>query len=240
MKPQLERLDKALANFGIGTRKEVKNLIREGKVAINGITATEPEAKISFQDQITVGGEFLDRREFYYYMIYKPVGCISATDDPREKTVMEYLPERMQNMDLFPIGRLDKDSEGLLIITNDGQTCHRLTSPKHNIWKLYTVRMDGKLDEKDIASFQKGVVLEDGYRSMPADLEILESGAVSLARVRLQEGKFRQIRRMLKMLGKEVTYLKREKMGDLELDPSLAPGEWRELREDEIQLLRNS
>jgi 16S rRNA pseudouridine516 synthase len=240
MKQNTDRLDKALAHMGIGTRRQVKTFIKTKRIQVNGVVITNSETKVSYEDRISFDGEILDRKEFYYIMIYKPVGCVTSTDDPRDKTVMEYLSERQQNMELFPIGRLDKDTEGLLVITNDGKLGHRLTSPKHNIWKTYYAEVKGKLEESDIKSFETGVQIDDGYICLPAELEIQESGESSKAIVKIREGKFRQIRRMFLALGKEVSFLKRLKMGDLHLDKTLKPGESRDLTEEEIQILINS
>lgn len=237
MQDKKERLDKILGNFGIGTRKEVKNLIRDGRIRINGEIVKAPETKASLDDEIFLDDELLDRKEFYYLMINKPTGCITATEDPREKTIMSYLNPREQRRGLFPVGRLDKDTEGLLLITNDGKLAHRLASPKHHVWKTYLAKVNGALTPRDIGKFEKGVSLDDGYVCKPARLEIRESGEISTAIVQIQEGKFRQIRRMFASLGKEVIYLQRQKMGELELDPGLELGAYRELRQDEIELL---
>ncbi|MCC5815305.1 MAG: rRNA pseudouridine synthase [Leptospira sp.] len=237
-----ERLDKALGNLGIGTRKEVKDFIRKQRVKVNGEIVKNPEVKVSYEDIIAFDEEVLDRKEFYFIMINKPTGCVSSTEDPRDKTVMEYLTEREQNRNLFPVGRLDKDSEGLLLITNDGKLAHKLTSPKHNFWKTYYVKTTGVLNQSDVRSFEKGVQIDDGYVCLPAKLEILHSGEeqdYAEAVVKIQEGKFRQIRRMFTALGKEVIYLQRTHMGELKLDENLKLGEYRELTDEEIQLLQN-
>jgi 16S rRNA pseudouridine516 synthase len=227
------RLDKVLSNLGIGSRKEVKLILKQKRVKVNGIIVTTPEAKITNKDIVILDDEVLIRKEFYYFMMYKPLGCVTSTDDPKDKTVMEYLSDRHQNMELFPVGRLDKDTEGLLLITNNGKLTFNLTSPKHHVYKIYYAEVSGKLGTTDVSSFENGVTLDDGYKSLPANLEIIESGDSSKAFVKIREGKFRQIRRMFSMLGKEVTFLKRIKMGNLALDDSLIPGEYRELTLEE-------
>jgi 16S rRNA pseudouridine516 synthase len=234
----MDRLDKALGNLGIGTRKEVKTIIKSGSVKVNGAIETNSDRKISLEDILELDGEILNRQENYYFMMYKPVGCITATEDTRESTVMDYLSDRERRMYLFPVGRLDKDTEGLLLITSDGKLGHHLTSPRHHITKTYFARVQGKVSEQDQKAFQDGVVLDDGYKSKPAELDILISDEISEVRIRIQEGKFRQIRRMFESLGKLVIYLKREKMGTLELDPGLNPGEYRPLHPGELESLK--
>ncbi|WCL50020.1 pseudouridine synthase [Leptospira sp. GIMC2001] len=230
-----ERVDKILSNLGIGTRKEVKYFLRDKRVKLNGNIVTDAGTKVKPDDQLQYDDEILDWKEFVYYMINKPTGCITATEDPNEKTIMDYLSERDQGKKLFPIGRLDKDTEGFLILTNDGMLNHNLTSPKHHIYKTYLVHVDKDLEKSDILAFEKGVTLDEGYVCLPAKLEILDK---TQAIVQIREGKFRQIRRMFTALGKEVVYLKRTKMGDLPLDDSLDLGQYRELTEDELEILR--
>ncbi|BDA79385.1 pseudouridine synthase [Leptospira kobayashii] len=235
-----ERLDKVLSHLGIGSRTDVKRLVRDKLVKVNDVVVRDPSVNVSLADKIQYKDEILNRKEHYYFMMNKAPDCITATEDSKEKTVMDYLSERHRNMNLFPVGRLDKETEGLLIFTTNGKFGHHYTSPKHHVEKEYYVEVNGKLTEDDSVSFEKGIVLEDGYKSMPAKLEILESGEVSKGRVYIKEGKFRQIRRMFVMLGKEVSYLKREKMGAIRLDPSLSVGKYRELTEEETDLLQNT
>ena len=235
-----ERLDKVLSHLGIGSRTDVKRLVRDKLVKVNDVIVRDPSVNVSLADKIQYKDEILNRKEHYYFMMNKASDCITATEDSKEKTVMDYLSERHRNMNLFPVGRLDKETEGLLIFTTNGKFGHHYTSPKHHVEKEYYVEVNGKLTEDDSVSFEKGIVLEDGYKSMPAKLEILESGEVSKGRVYIKEGKFRQIRRMFVMLGKEVFYLKREKMGAIRLDPSLSVGKYRELTEEETDLLQNT
>ncbi len=234
-----ERLDKALSNLGIGSRTDVKRLISGKKIWVNGVLAKDPSMKVSLSDEIRWEEEILIRKEHYYFMMNKAPDCITATEDPREKTVMAYLSERHRNMNLFPVGRLDKETEGLLIFTTDGAFAHHYTSPKHHVEKEYFAEVKGHLDENDMAAFEKGIVLEDGYQSLPAKLILLESGEISKAKVLIKEGKYRQIRRMFVMLGKEVLYLKREKMGTVSLDPNLGIGKYRELTDEEISKLQD-
>ncbi|TGN14034.1 pseudouridine synthase [Leptospira ilyithenensis] len=235
-----ERLDKVLSHLGIGSRTDVKRLVRDKLVKVNDVIVRDPSVNVSLADKIQYKDEILNRKEHYYFMMNKAPDCITATEDSKEKTVMDYLSERHRNMNLFPVGRLDKETEGLLIFTTNGKFGHHYTSPKHHVEKEYYVEVNGRLTEEDSASFEKGIVLEDGYESMSAKLEILESGEVSKGRVYIKEGKFRQIRRMFVMLGKEVSYLKREKMGAIRLDPSLSIGKYRELTDEETSLLQNT
>ncbi len=232
-----ERLDKVLSNLGFGSRTDVKKAINQGKVTVENVITKDPSKKVSLSDSIVFEGELLIRKEHYYFMMNKAPDCITATEDPREKTVMEYLKGRHRMMNLFPVGRLDKETEGLLIFTTDGKFAHHYTSPKHLIDKEYYAEIKGKLTEEDIQHFSEGIVLDDGYKTLPGKLEILESDESSKAKVIIREGKYRQIRRMFVMLGKEVTYLRRDKMGSISLDPSLAVGTYRELTPEEISSL---
>ncbi len=223
----MERLDKLLANTGRWSRKEVKELVRTGRVRVDGVPAAKPEEKYPPDALITVDGEPVCCGQLYYIMLHKPDGYISATDDPREKTVLDLLPEHLRKAGLFPAGRLDKDTEGLLLLTNDGALAHELLSPKKHVDKTYFVRVDGQLDREDVAVFAAGVTLADGYVCLSAGLELLERADEAL--VTLREGKYHQIKRMLAARGKPVVYLKRLTMGPLVLDEALAPGQWREL-----------
>ncbi|MDX1958016.1 MAG: pseudouridine synthase [Leptospiraceae bacterium] len=235
----LERIDKAVSNFGIGSRAEVKLLIKQKKVKVNGDLVLDPGFKVRLDDKIEIENEILDRKEFYYFLMNKPPGCITATEDSREKTVMEYLPNNFRNKNLFPIGRLDKETEGLLLFTNDGKLGFRLTSPKSHVEKKYYARVTGKITASHIESFKQGIVLDDGYKTKPAFLEIISADTESEVYVKISEGKFRQIRRMFTALGEEVIYLKRVKMGTLELEESLSVGMGRELTEEEVTELKN-
>ncbi|PJZ45162.1 pseudouridine synthase [Leptospira brenneri] len=233
-----DRLDKVLGNFGLGSRSDVKKEIHQGLVKVNGVVVKDPGFKVSLADEIVYYEETLIRKEFYYFMMNKAPDCITATEDPREKTVMDYLSERHRNMNLFPVGRLDKETEGLLLFTTDGTLGHYYTSPKHFVEKEYYAEISDSVTNEDILAFEKGVVLDDGYQTLPAKLAIPNLDFPNVVTVWLKEGKYRQIRRMFQSLGKEVTYLKRMKMGTLELDPSLPLGKYRELTIDEEVLLK--
>lgn len=231
----MERLDKQLAGTGRWSRKEARELIRAGRVEVEGIVIRRPEEKCGAECSITVDGEPVNRANQVYLMLHKPAGLVSATEDPKQPTVLTLLPDYLRRVGLFPAGRLDKDTEGLLLLTNDGPLAHRLLAPKSHVDKTYFVRVDGVLEEEDQKAFQNGVTLADGYTCLPAQLEILgpDQGAVTL-----HEGKYHQIKRMLASRGKPVVYLKRLTMGPLTLDPKLQAGEWRPLTEEELEELR--
>jgi len=227
----VERLDKLLAGTGRWSRKEVKELVRMGRVTVDGKKPERADEKFPAEAEFFVDGERIICGELVYLMLHKPAGCISATDDPRQKTVLDLLPEHLRKIGLFPAGRLDKDTEGLLLLTNDGPLAHELLSPKKHVDKTYFVRVEGALNQEDVAAFAAGMTLEDGYVCLSAGLEILERTDEAL--VTLREGKFHQIKRMLAARGKPVLYLKRLTMGPLILDDTLLPGQWRELTRQE-------
>lgn len=233
------RLDKYLAKCGLGTRTEVKNLIRSGQVSVNGVQAKDAGLIVD-PDTATIEAEgaLLEYSEFHYLMLNKPAGVISATRDRLHSTVLGLLPAQFQHLDLFPVGRLDKDTEGLLLLTDDGQLAHRLLSPRKHVPKTYLARVQGAVDTADIDRFARGIDLED-FTTMPAQLKVLESGPESLTQVTIYEGKFHQVKRMFKAVGKEVLFLQRIAMGALSLDPNLKPGAIRELTADELAELRD-
>lgn len=231
----MERLDKLLAGTGRWSRKEVKELVRTGQVMVNGERAKKPEDKFSENDIFVVNGETISCGGLVYLMMNKPAGYISATEDSRQKTVLDLLPEHLRKVGLFPAGRLDKDTEGLLLLTNDGPLAHELLAPKKHVDKTYFVRVDGVLDQGDVESFSEGMTLEDGFTCLSAGLERLENGNEGI--VTLREGKYHQIKRMMAARGKPVTYLKRLTMGPLVLDVDLELGQWRELTPQEKKLL---
>ncbi len=235
----MHRLDKILANTGFGSRKEVKQAIKKGMVDVDGITVKDPAFQVDpDRQQITFQGEAIYYREFIYLMMNKPAGVISATHDPVETTVIDLLDDFHRHFSPFPAGRLDKDTEGLLLITNDGKLAHRLLSPSKHVPKTYFARVNGPLSVEEIDSFRTGIRLDDGYITLPAELSILQSGEESSdAKVTIYEGKYHQIKRMFAALGKKVLYLKRISMGDLSLDPAIDPGEYRELSPKELQSL---
>lgn len=230
------RLDKYLADMGVGTRKEVKNYIRKGLVTVNEQTVKTPELKIGESDTVCYNGGVVGYVEKEYYMLNKPAGVISATEDPRQQTVIDLI-ETKKRKDLFPVGRLDKDTEGLLLITNDGELAHRLLSPKKHVGKVYYARIRGKVTEEDVAAFREGIRIEEGFTALPAILRILDSADISEIEVEIYEGKFHQVKRMFEAVGKEVVYLKRLSMGPLLLDEDLRTGDYRPLTEQELEKL---
>ena len=234
----MERLDKILANTGRWSRKEVRELVRAGRVTVNGAVARTPEEKHDPASAFLVDGQPVSGERLDYLMLHKPAGLVSATEDPREPTVLTLLPEHLRRVGLFPAGRLDKDTEGLLLLTNDGPLAHRLLSPRWHVDKTYFVRVDGQLEADDVEAFRQGVTLADGLECLPAGLEILEERDTGI--VTLREGKYHQVKRMLASRGKPVRYLKRLTMGPLTLDPDLTPGQWRPLTAGELEALRES
>lgn len=229
----MERLDKLLAATGRWSRREAKGLIREGRVMVDGIPAGSGEEKADPDcSQILVDGMLLGYQKYTYIMLHKPAGVLTATEDKRQETVLDLLAPELRRQGLSPVGRLDKDTEGLLLLTNDGALAHRLLAPKSHVDKVYYARLDHPLGPGDQAAFAKGITLEDGLVCMPAGLEILGDGREVL--VTLHEGKFHQIKRMVASRGAAVCYLKRLSMGALSLDPALGPEEYRPLTEEEV------
>lgn len=231
----MERLDKVLAGTGRWSRREVKLLVRQGQVQVNGAAASSAEEKVEPETAvILVGGEPVRLQKFTYVMLHKPAGVLSATEDRRQATVLELLPQELRRRGLSPVGRLDKDTEGLLLLTNDGELAHRLLSPKYHVDKRYLARVDGELSAADMEAFARGMTLGDGLECLPAGLEVLPD---RVCIVTLREGKFHQVKRMLAARGAPVLYLKRLSMGPLTLDDSLAAGAYRLLRAEEILAL---
>ena len=228
----MERLDKLIAATGRWSRKEARALVKAGRVLVDGEIPAGSEEKIGEEQTVLVDGHPISTAKYIYLMLHKPAGVVSSTEDPREQTVLSLLPKELRRIGLFPVGRLDKDTEGLLLLTNDGQLAHRLLSPSKHVDKVYYAEVDGALTEEDRAAFREGMTLADGTRCLPAELEILEQSGQCL--VTLREGKYHQVKRMLAARGKPVTYLKRLSMGPLHLDPVLPTGAWRPLEEDEI------
>jgi 16S rRNA pseudouridine516 synthase len=234
------RIDKLLANLGYGSRKEVKGLLKSGSVKINDVVVKDAKQHVDPQKEtVTLNGEVIEYKEFIYLMMNKPQDVLSATEDHRDKTVIDLLEIEDQVYDPFPVGRLDKDTEGLLLITNDGQLAHRLLSPKKHVPKTYFAVIDQEVTEDDVIAFNNGVTLDDGYVTKPGELKILKSGIRSDIELTITEGKFHQVKRMFEAVGKRVIYLKRLTMGPLELDETLELGEYRELTDEEIELLKN-
>ncbi|MBC2183636.1 rRNA pseudouridine synthase [Listeria sp. FSL L7-0233] len=231
------RLDKLLSHTGFGSRKEVKPLLKSGAVVVNGTIQKDSKTQVNpDKDQVTVHGTPVVYQEFVYFMLHKPQNVVSATEDNVSETVIDLLAQEDTLTDPFPVGRLDKDTEGLLIITNDGTLAHNLLSPKKHIDKTYYAKIDGDVTAEDVEAFVAGIELDDGYTCKPARLEIITPNEI---KVTIQEGKFHQVKRMFAARGKTVSYLKRISMGNLQLDESLALGEYRPLTEAELAILQN-
>lgn len=229
------RLDKFLANMGIGSRKDVKTLIKKGKVMINDKQIRDSSYHVKTDlDAVKLNGELISYQEYIYLMLNKPIGYVSATEDEQEKTVIDLLSEEEKHFNPFPVGRLDKDTEGLLLLTNDGELAHHLTSPKKEVKKTYYAKINGRVTEDDVIAFRNGVTLKDNYVTKPADLAILVSNEQSEIELTITEGKYHQVKRMFASQGKKVEFLKRVSMGDLSLDETLKKGSYRELTEDEV------
>ncbi len=234
-----ERLDKILATTGRWSRREAGALIRRGAVLVDGEPVRSPDTKTDPETSVvTAEGERLIWRRYTWVMLNKPAGYLSATEDGRGTTVLDLLPRELQRQGLFPVGRLDKDTEGLLLLSNEGPLAHALLSPKHHVDKVYYARVDGCLNEGDCAAFADGLSLSDGLECLPAKLEILPGSGGTEALVTLREGKFHQVKRMLASRGAPVVYLKRVQMAGLELDRSLPRGDFRFLTENELAILQ--
>lgn len=223
--------------MGVGSRKEVKHLLKKKQIAVNDQVVKKPALHIDpINDRVTYNGKELHYREYIYLMLHKPKGVISATEDNKHRTVIDLLEKKDKIPDPFPVGRLDKDTEGLLLLTNDGQLAHELLSPKKNIEKTYLAEVEKPLTDDNIESFARGVILEDGYQTKPAQLIILDE---KTAKVSITEGKYHQIKRMFKAIGNQVLHLKRLSMGSLTLDKDLKKGAYRVLTKEEIQQLKS-
>ena len=239
------RLDKYLADMHVGTRSEVKERIRKGRVLVNGSVVKDPGLGVSAEDCVEADGGRIGYQEHFYYMLNKPGGILTATEDKKQPTVLDLFPENLRK-NISPVGRLDKDTVGLLLITDDGAMAHRLLAPKSHVDKVYLAGTDLPVTDEDVKKFAGGMTLEDGTQLMPAGLEILPEAEIrtyrlpealvsaGMSRVTIREGKFHQIKRMFEVCGKKVVYLKRLSMGSLKLDPDLPEGEWRELTAEEI------
>lgn len=233
-----ERIDKILSNIGYGSRKDVKNLIKKGMVSIDGNIVKDNGMKVDpYGTKIYVRDKLVKYRKYIYIMMNKPEGYVSSTDDPISNTVVDLLDDEYKIFNPFPVGRLDKDTVGLLILSNDGKLAHRVLAPKNHISKTYFAKIQGKIDDEDIARFKEGILLDDGYKTMSSELNVLKNGDISEVCINIKEGKFHQIKRMFKVLDKKVIYLKRISMGSLKLDESLKEGEYRELEIEETNLL---
>lgn len=232
------RLDKLLAHTGYGTRKDVKELLKKKQVKVDGVIAKKGNAHINPDVQtVQVGQEIIQYEKYVYLLLHKPPNYVSATRDDRDKTVIDLVPSEYQHYDLAPVGRLDKDTEGLVFLTNDGLLNHRLTSPKHEVFKTYYAKIRGRVEPKHITIFQEGVILDDGYKTKRANLEIIKSDDISEITISISEGKFHQVKRMFRAINMEVTYLKRLSIGELKLDSSLSLGKTRRLNEEEMNYI---
>ena len=232
------RVDKLLSNVGVASRAELKKYCKQGLISVNGKVINNPGVQVdSESDDIRFNGEKIVYREFVYIMLNKPDGYISATFDKYDPIVLDLIDQSYLVFEPFPVGRLDKDTEGLLVLTNDGQLAHRVLSPKKHVPKTYYAKIQGKVTEEDILAFEKGVILDDGYETMPSQLKILKSDDMSEIELTIHEGKFHQVKRMFESVGKKVVWLKRLSMGKLKLDESLGLGEYRELTEEEVKLI---
>lgn len=234
------RLDKYLVDCGVGSRTEVKNLLKKKVVTVNGAVTTSPKTQVDEQaDSIAVNGQLLQHETFVYYVLNKPQGVISATEDAKHRTVLDLLDDVARQKEVFPVGRLDIDTHGLLLLTNNGPLAHAMLSPKKHVDKRYEAAVEGVMDEADVARFAEGIALKD-FTCQPADLEILETDEAadtSRVAITIKEGKFHQVKRMVQACGKTVTDLKRLSMGPLELDERLARGEFRRLTTEELESL---
>ncbi|HHW30393.1 MAG TPA: rRNA pseudouridine synthase [Clostridiaceae bacterium] len=232
------RLDKMLSNLGYGSRKEIKQLVKQGAVIVDGTIASDSSMHVYPEESVVeINGEVVKYKKFVYIMLNKPQGVISATYDDKLKTVVDLLDERLKKIGLFPVGRLDIDTEGLLLLTNDGMLAHELLSPKKHIAKKYYALVEGIIDNDTVKKFSEGIILDDGYKTLPSELIIIKSGRYSEAEVIIYEGKFHQVKRMFLAAGSKVRFLKRLEMASLKLDETLKPGEYRELTEKELNLL---
>ncbi|NLZ35105.1 MAG: rRNA pseudouridine synthase [Clostridiales bacterium] len=236
----MERLDKILSNLGYGTRKEIKQVVRKGFVEVNGEIVKDSGMQVNpEEDKISINGEEIYYRKYIYLMMNKPAGIVSATFDNKDETVIDLLEIDHQVFNPFPVGRLDKDTVGLLFLTNDGELNHRLISPKWKVDKVYYAKINARVTDKDVKRFKEGITLDDGYVCKEAILEILStSDEESEVKITIQEGKFHQVKRMFEAVNKKVTYLKRIEFGTIKLDEDLEEGEYRELTEEEIAILK--
>lgn len=229
----LLRLDKIISSSGVASRSEVKRLVKQARVSVDGVTASSADMKCDPEkSEICVDGVPLRYSEYHYIMMHKPAGVLSATEDGRGETVLDLLDGPLKKLELFPVGRLDKDAEGLLILTDDGEFCHKVISPKSGVVKKYYVETENPVPASACAEFEKGLVLADGLHCLPAKLELFGEQE-KRAYVYVSEGKFHQVKRMMAAVGCPVTYLKRVAEGGLQLDENLAKGQWRELTETE-------
>ncbi|URZ15385.1 pseudouridine synthase [Clostridium felsineum] len=235
----MERLDKIISNMGYGSRKDVKKIIKDGRVKVDGVVIKDNNKQVDPEKtKIVINGEEVFYKKYIYLMLNKPAGVISATFDNYDKTVIDLLNVEDQMFEPFPIGRLDKDTVGLLFLTNDGDFNHRLISPKWHVDKIYYAKINEKVTDEDVEAFKEGIVLDDGYKCMSADLKVLNSDKEYEVEVIVREGKYHQVKRMFEARGKKVIYLKRISFAGIDLDEKLKEGEYRELTEEEMKIIR--
>lgn len=232
------RIDKFLSNMGEGSRQQIKKLIKSGAVCVDGQIIYKSDTQIDLSQNIYINGKQIIYRKYIYIMMNKPQNVISATQDTKDKTIIDILDESISKFSLFPVGRLDKDTEGLIIITNDGELCHNLLSPKKHIPKTYYADIEGEVTNYDVNLFKEGVVLDDGYKTLPATLKIIKSSNISSIELTIFEGKFHQVKRMFEAVNKKVIFLKRIAIGNLKLDKNLDVGKYRYLTENELNSLK--
>ncbi len=233
-----KRLDNLIANAGLATRSEAKKLIRGKRISADGIIITDPSAKFDPKEtELALDGTPITIRTYVYLMMNKPQDVVCATEDNLFSTVCDLLSEDYLVFNPYPVGRLDKDTEGFVLLSNDGELAHKIISPKHHVPKRYYAKIDGSVTEQHKELFAKGVPLEDGYITLPAELFLLSEDEIELI---IYEGKFHQVKRMFEAIGCKVTYLKRLEIGPLILDPTLSPGEFRELSQQELDLLKSA
>ena len=234
----MERLDKILAAQGTLSRKDVKEFIKQGRISVNGVVVKKSDTKVDIEtDEIIFDGELLSLKKHIYIMMNKPQGVISASDSKDDETVVDLVPDELFRKGLFPAGRLDKDTTGFVLITDDGDFAHRILSPKNHIFKTYLATLEHSLSDSDIKMLENGVTLSDGTTLKEAKVEILEDGENPLVQIQICEGKYHQVKRMFAAAGNKVIALHRSKMGNLELDPDLNPGECREITKNELVLI---
>lgn len=237
----MERLDKIISNLGFGSRKEIKAAAKKGIIEVDGKIVKDSGLLVDPNTSvIKINGEEITYRKYIYLIMNKPDGVVSATSDKKDDTVIDLLETEHQIFEPFPVGRLDKDTVGLLLLTNDGDLNHRLIAPKWHVDKVYYAKIDKEVTEEDVVSFKKGITLDDGYKCKEAILEILSASEDgSEIELTIQEGKFHQVKRMFEAVNKNVTYLQRVSFGGLSLDSDLEEGEYRELTDEEVELLKS-
>ncbi len=234
----MERLDKILASQGTLSRRDVKEIIKKGRITVNGVVAKKSDIKIDIDnDTVTLDGEILSLKEHIYIMLNKPQGIVSASESDTDETVVDLVPDELFRKGLFPAGRLDKDTTGFVLITDDGDFAHKILSPKNHIFKTYLATLEHSLSESDIQMLEKGITLADGTTLKEAKVEIIEDGEHLLVQIMICEGKYHQVKRMFAAAGNKVVALHRSKMGNLELDEDLKPGECREITLEELKMI---